>query len=209
VLEKGDFLAILDRTRPRPACAPFDAAIGPTRISLVLFVHRVRGLPAGLYAYVRDPEHLESLRRSTDPTFAWEPADAAHPLYRLLAGDFRSEAIDLSCRQEIAGWSTFSLGMLARFTPEIQNAPWVYRHLFWEAGMIGQVLYLEAEARGVRGTGIGCYFDDPVHDRLGLQDRTWQSLYHFTIGIPVEDPRLQTLPPYGHLGPERRTIEAG
>jgi len=27
--------------------------------------------------------------------------------------------------------------------------------------MIGQVLYLEAEAQGVRATGIGCFFDDP------------------------------------------------
>ena len=65
--------------------------------------------------------------------------------------------------------------------------------------MIGQVLYLEAEAQGVRGTGIGCFFDDPVHEVIGLKDNTWQSLYHFTIGHPVEDPRLTTLPPYSHL----------
>jgi len=26
-----------------------------------------------------------------------------------------------------------------------------------------------------------------------------QSLYHFTIGGPVEDRRLMTLPPYRHL----------
>ena len=61
---------------------------------------------------------------------------------------------------------------------------------------MGQVLYLEAEAEGARGTGIGCYFDDPVHEVLGLEGREFQSLYHFTIGIPVEDTRLTTLPPY-------------
>ena len=127
------------------------------------------------------------------PCIYWQP------------GDFRAEAIDLSCRQEIGGFSTFSLGMLAQFEPEIRHTPWVYRHLFWEAGMIGQVLYLEAEARGARGTGIGCYFDDAVHAQLGLKDRIWQSLYHFTIGFPVEDARLQTLPPYFHLDPERKT----
>jgi hypothetical protein len=27
----------------------------------------------------------------------------------------------------------------------------------------------------------------------------WQSLYHFTVGRAVEDPRLSTLPAYGHL----------
>jgi SagB-type dehydrogenase family enzyme len=40
--------------------------------------------------------------------------------------------------------------------------------LLREAGLVGQVLYLEAEAAGVRGTGIGCFFDDPVHQAFGL-----------------------------------------
>ena len=62
--------------------------------------------------------------------------------------------------------------------------------------MIGQVLYLEAEAAGVRGTGIGCFFDDPVHSLLGLETQRFQSLYHFTVGHPIEDQRLTTLPAY-------------
>ena len=62
--------------------------------------------------------------------------------------------------------------------------------------MIGQTLYLEAEAAGVRATGIGCFFDDPVHELFGLQGRNYQSLYHFTVGGPIEDARLTTLPPY-------------
>ena len=47
-----------------------------------------------------------------------------------------------------------------------------------------------------RATGIGCFYDDPVHDLLGIGDHTFQSLYHFTIGIPVEDTRLTTEPGY-------------
>ena len=71
-----------------------------------------------------------------------------------------------------------------------------YRNLFWEAGMVGQVLYLEAEEAGIRATGIGCYFDDPVHAAFGIASREWQSFYHFTVGSPVEDGRLSTLPAY-------------
>jgi hypothetical protein len=73
------------------------------------------------------------------------------------------------------------------------------------------VLYLEAESRGVRGTGIGCYFDDGVHQLAGIGGTAYQSLYHFTVGLPVEDPRLRTEPPYFHLdgargaGKNRRT----
>ncbi|MBI5585113.1 MAG: hypothetical protein HY892_14970 [Deltaproteobacteria bacterium] len=61
------------------------------------------------------------------------------------------------------------------------------------------MLYLEAEARGMRGTGMGCFFDDITHELLGLADDTFQDLYHFSIGRPVEDRRLTTLPPYDHL----------
>ncbi|MGH8653112.1 MAG: nitroreductase family protein [Gammaproteobacteria bacterium] len=61
-----------------------------------------------------------------------------------------------------------------------------YRNLFWEAGMVGQVLYLEAEEAGIRSTWIGCYFGDPVHEVFGIASREWQSFYHFTVGGPVE-----------------------
>ena len=72
----------------------------------------------------------------------------------------------------------------------------LFRSLFWETGVIGQILYLEAEAAGVRATGIGCFFDDPVHEMFGFTGIAYQSLYHFTIGGPIEDTRLTTLPPY-------------
>jgi hypothetical protein len=56
---------------------------------------------------------------------------------------------------------------------------------------------LEAEASGIRGTGIGCFFDEEVHAVVGLRDEAWRCLYGFTIGGPVEDPRIRTLPPDG------------
>ncbi len=71
-----------------------------------------------------------------------------------------------------------------------------YRELLREAGLVGQVLYLEAEAAEVRGTGIGCFFDDPVHQLFGLTGQRYQSVYHFTIGMPISDARIETGPPY-------------
>jgi len=65
--------------------------------------------------------------------------------------------------------------------------------------VLGQMLYLQAEAAGIRSTGIGCYFDDVFHDLLGIQTDAFQSLYHFTVGGHVDDPRLTTLAPYLHL----------
>jgi len=150
-----------------------------------------------LYALLRDPDAEADLRGAMHAAFDWGRVDDDLPLYRLLEGDLREAAGQLSCGQDIASDGAFAVAMVARFAGVIRSAgAHAYPRLFREAGMVGQVLYLEAEAAGVRGTGIGCYLDDAVHRALGLEDNAWQSLYHFTVGGPVEDRRLATWPPY-------------
>ena len=198
-ITKDQFCAMLDKTLPRDADAPFDLGLNVPCVHLLLFVHRVTGLEPGLYFLLRAERDLPALQQKCHRQFLWQPVDEALPLYLLQAGDFQSTAASVSCGQSIAGESAFSLGMIARFGAEIESAPCRYRQLFWETGMIGQVLYLEAEACGVRGTGIGCFFDNPVHELMGLPDDAFQSLYHFTVGGPQEDARLATRPAYHHL----------
>jgi SagB-type dehydrogenase family enzyme len=198
-LPRRHFLAILDKTLPRDRLAPFDVGLAEPALHLLLFVHRVADLEPGLYFFCRIPADLPAVRARARTDFLWEAVEPGFPLYRLALGDFRRAAVRLSCHQDIAGASAFSLGMIARFGEVLRRAPFRYRQLFWESGMIGQVLYLEAEAHGARGTGIGCFFDDAVHEILGLESDQFQSLYHFTVGHPLEDPRLTTRPPYFHL----------
>ena len=198
-ITREQFLTILDKTLPHADCAPFDAGLGEPMIHLLLFVHQVEGLTPGLYFLNRDPKALDLIKRLTRTEFEWEPIEDNFPLFRLATGNYRQQAMMVSCHQDIAGDSAFSLGMIAAFREPVTSNPFVYRQLYWESGMIGQVLYLAAEAHGVRGTGIGCFFDDAVHDLMGLKDNQYQSLYHFTIGKPIEDSRLTTHPPYYHL----------
>lgn len=202
-LGREAFFSLLDKTLPRHGAAPFDAAIGETALQLLLFVHRVEGLEQGLYFFPRAEAALEEFKARCRKEFLWKRVEGTSgpmPLYLLERGDCRDIAALVSCRQDIAGDGVFAAAMIARFGDTIEREPYRYRHLHWEAGMIGQVLYLEAEARGIRGTGIGCFFDDVVHELLGLADNAYQSLYHFTVGGPIEDTRLTTLPPYHHLG---------
>ena len=169
-MDRDALYRILYKTLPRPGHLPFNTLPWSPVVNLVLFVHRVQDLVPGLYLILRDRDEKATLQAAMRADFTWE-SPAACPqdlsLYRLLSGDARSAARQLSCQQAIASDGCFSLGMLARFEdPLEQYGAWFYRRLFWECGMIGQVLYLEAEAGGMRGTGIGCFFDDPVHDLL-------------------------------------------
>ncbi|HNP82863.1 MAG TPA: SagB/ThcOx family dehydrogenase [Nitrospira sp.] len=208
-ISAATFFHILQRVMPRverpqlQRPMPWDVLPWDPAIHLMLFVHRVEGLEAGLYMLARDPNKLPFLQQSMNPELEWTPAPGCPndlPLFWLLQGDAQRLAAQVSCQQTIAGDSAFSLGMLAEFEGRLrQGGAWWYPRLFWEAGVVGQVLYLEAEAAGVRGTGIGCFFDDPVHEVVGIKDLSIQSLYHFTVGGPVDDQRLMTLPPYHHL----------
>jgi hypothetical protein len=165
-------------------------------------VHRVEGLEPGLYLLARNDRAQARFTallagRAVGTTPAGCPAHL--PLVCIKQRDQRQIAAAISCGQDIAGEGAFSLGMLAEYRGSLAAGSFWYRRLFWEAGVIGQVLYLQAEACGVRATGIGCYFDDAFHRALGLEDDEFQSLYHFTVGTPVEDTRLVTHAPYDHL----------
>ena len=171
-------------------------------VHLGLFVHRVKGIPSGLYMLIREKNMLEVFKACMHQDFEWKkPAGCPESLmlYCLKEGDYIDVSKSVSCTQNIAGDGVFSLGMIAQFDDSLnKNGAWFYKRLFWETGMIGQLLYLEAEAVGISSTGIGCFFDDPVHDIFGFRDTKFQSLYHFTIGGAVIDKRLTTLPAHEH-----------
>ena len=213
------FFMMLERIMPHPdrpvaqRPMPWDSLPWVPAIHLALFVHRIDGLPPGIYMLLRnnDPALKTAFQQAMHEQFAWtvpEPCPVSLPLYLLESGNAQRIAMQVSCHQDIAGDSAFSLGMIAEFDASLEkHGPWFYKRLFWESGLIGQVLYLEAEAAGVRSTGIGCFFDDPVHRVLGWHPETqFQSLYHFTVGGAVDDPRLTTLPPYGELSESRKDV---
>lgn len=196
------FYRMLDALLPRADQPPWSLLPDVPCVHPVLFVHRVEGLDPGIYCLPRTSAALPELRAAMRPDWLWTevPGCPGHlPLYLLATLDVRQFAATASCHQAIAADSAFSLAMLARFDDINLARPWLYRERFWEAGMIGQVLYLEAETSGLQGTGIGCYFDDVVHRALGLDTERFQDIYHFTVGKAVVDERIGSEAGYAHL----------
>jgi SagB-type dehydrogenase family enzyme len=197
------FYQILLKTMPGSNQIPFTTLPWHPCVDLLLFVHRVVDLPPGLYVLLRDPSRESELRNAMESSFLWHRPDgcpSSIPLFFLVKGDVRDAAQQTSCDQAIAADGAFAVAMLAEYRKPLGDfGSWFYRRLYWETGVVGQVLYLEAEAAGIRGTGIGCFFDDLTHRVFGLEGDRFQVLYHFTMGVAVDDPRLRTHPPYQHL----------
>jgi hypothetical protein len=170
---------------------------------LLLYVHRVEGLMPGIYLLARDSDGIRGLldrcgRRQLPVPVASSRPDLA--LWRILEVEpvqLRRVARSLHCHQDIAATCGVALGMVADLDRALATDPAAYRDLHREAGMVGHVLYLAAQAMGLQGTGIGCFFDEPVRETVGLADSGYRSLYHFTVGQAVADPRIEEGPAYG------------
>jgi nitroreductase len=204
-MDAGRFFHLIDCLLPRPGI-PWDVWRYPAHTHPLLFVHRVEGLAPGLYMLLRRPHLDGSLRSALSKEFLWREAEGAPnhlPLYQLVLGDLRQTSRTLNCHQHLGSDACFAVAMLTEFAEALSQDPWRYRQLHWEAGLLGQALYLEAEAVGLQGTGIGCFFDEAMHEALGLRDARYQSLYHFTVGRAIPDTRVNSLPPY----PERVALK--
>lgn len=198
VMPKQDFFNMLDALLPC-AQAPWNGLAGKPRINLLLFVHRVAGLDSGLYLLVREASLTAQLDSCLDERFLRKPVTGApaHLNLQLLtpapAAELHRVTRSLHCHQDLAANACFAVGMLAEYDSAITEDASAYRDLHREAGLIGQVLYLQAESNGLGGTGIGCFFDDPIHELLGLTDDTFQTVYHFTVGLALDDLRIETI----------------
>ncbi len=150
---------------------PFSADFaGGHFIQLYLYAHRVDGIEPGVYRHWPERGELEQIR----------------------SGDHCVAAAGLSLGQDLAGNACVAFSMIADLDRAVRShGDRGYRYVYFEAGAIGQRLYLAAEALGLGATGIGAFFDDEVHRYLGLQSGEGQVVYHFAIGYPVLDPRLE------------------
>lgn len=190
------------------------ASTWPASLHLLIIAHHVEGIPSALYLLDRGEvaggESFAALRERMHSAFDWSarPPHCPPALHGRLhgplhVGDLRSVGGQLACDQgELAADGQLTMSMLGDLSACLGSADdtWLYRQLHIEGGMLGHALYLEAEAQGVRGSGLGCFFDDEVHKLIGLPDARFQALYHFAVGVPLVDDRLQPdADPYEHL----------
>jgi SagB-type dehydrogenase family enzyme len=127
-------------------------------IDLYLVVHRVQGLPAGLYRY-DPPDHLARLER----------------------GDLRARMVRACLRQTKAGDAALGVLMVAQLARSALRAgDRSYRDLLLEAGALGQRIYLAAEAAGLTARNLAAFLDADLNALAGL-DGTREAVIHLTM----------------------------
>lgn len=167
-----------------PYKADFFTHNGPPLVIPYVYIHRVEGLENGVYCFDRTGGHV----------------------YLLSRGDMRHTAKELSLNQDIAGDSAFAVSFISNFDFALRKyGDRGYRYTHYEAGFLGQALYLGATTTGFDATGIGAFLDDDVHAFLNTPAEQ-QVVYHFTVGKRIDDPRITTLPAYKYIHDSEVTI---
>jgi SagB-type dehydrogenase family enzyme len=82
---------------------------------------------------------------------------------------YRTTAAALSLGQNLAGNACAAFSIIGDFENAVSRyGDRGYRYVHFEAGAIGQRIYLAAKAIGLGATGIGAFFDEEVNRYLGL-----------------------------------------
>jgi SagB-type dehydrogenase family enzyme len=139
--------------------APSSGALYP--IELYPVVHRVEGVPPGVYHYdVR-----------------------GHALEQVRAGDFRSQVVEQGLGQEFLGGCgvvLFLTMILQRMRPKYQDRS--YRYGLLEAGHVGENAYLAAASMGLGACGVGAFMDDAINAMLGVDGVEEAAVYMLAAG---------------------------
>ena len=227
-LGKHAFLNMMRRLVPTPdGVAPWSvlAGLGVVEVPFLgIFVHRVSELAPGQYVLVRDASALATLKdHILLKDFEWERVTAGLELFLVRRANATQAAKKVSCDQDIARDGFFTVGAFADVQDLRSPAgaegdtcvsspidPHRYRRKYWEAGVVGHLLYLDIHALGHGATGIGCFEDDPMRS-LWVRDAGARPddgsdltpLYHVAVGSPMHDRRITSHEPYEGIEDER------
>jgi SagB-type dehydrogenase family enzyme len=107
-------------------------------------------------------------------------------------GDQRVAAARLSLGQNLSGNACVAFSMIGDLDRAVHTyGDRGYRYVHFEAGAVGQRMYFAAEALGLGATAIRAFYDDQVNYYLNLTPEQGQVVYHFAVGYPIVDHRLE------------------
>ena len=213
-ITRDAFYQILLKVMPGSRQVPFTTLPWRPCVDLLLFVHRVADLTPGLYALLRDPTRKEALERAMDRAFAWtRPEACPDVLAPLLARGWG--CAPRRPTDELRSGNRRRRRLRSGHAHRVPRVPRGVRARGTTAACIGRQASSDRSStskpkQAVSVAPASAAFSTTSHTGCSGSPATgFQVLYHFTMGGPVDDPRLQTHPPYQHLAQSRRGAEEG
>jgi SagB-type dehydrogenase family enzyme len=123
------------------------------------------------------------------PPAAWryEPVTHALRLTRRHDASLRRLARAAALDQDVVGNAALVCVLAVERTAldaEPAGAARGYRHAFLEAGLAGERLYLEGEARGLAVCAVGAFYDDEAAALVGVDPRQEWVVHLVALGRP-------------------------
>ncbi|MCW4039303.1 MAG: SagB/ThcOx family dehydrogenase [Candidatus Bathyarchaeota archaeon] len=142
--------------------APSAGALYPLETYLVL--HRVSGIPSGVYHYSIQRHQLEELSR----------------------GDFQKQIAQATLGQTMSR----DAAVVMIWTAIFQRCKWkyrqrAYRYIYLDAGHVAQNLALTATSLSLGSCQIGAFYDEEVNALLGIDGFEESAIYLSAIGHPA------------------------
>lgn len=183
-------------------------------VHVVVMILRVKGLKPGVYLIPRNSEFLKLFMGETrlgrgkkskssksaemdvetlDASSAMLDRDWNQLVYLFPVDNMAQVSTRLCAEQSIGGLGVFTIILLAEFRHKLLvHGASHCRRLHYEAGAMGELLYLEAESEGLRANGMGCYFDNPLLELLALpRNHSFEPLYFLSVGDAFDDEKLK------------------
>ncbi len=130
-------------------------------LDLHLVVNRVQGIASGVYQYL--PQR--------------------HALHQVRAADVAAAAQSAALDQDVIGNAAVVLLISARRELVLREGARGYRHMFLEAGMVGQRWLLAAVAQGLGACPVGAFYDDEAARMIGLNPQQHWVLHFAALGL--------------------------
>ena len=107
-------------------------------------------------------------------------------------------AVSMWNQSELGESAMFHTMMIADFDKSVRLNLSTYPHLFWESGMIAQVLSTEATALSHRTKHLAHFKDEQCHLLLGIRSDQFRCIYMSCHGKPAKTNTFFK-PAYYHL----------
>lgn len=153
-------------------------------VQFAFFINRVEGLQPGLYLLFLNDKQITSFRSQCKVTFNWTKVSKEYQFYSLFEAPLNEMISDICLNDPFVKNSALTVSFINSFKPFITTfGVSMYQRLFWEAGMLAELIRLESRLEKVDAVSHPFYYESLFEKVMGISHHEdFMNTYHLSIG---------------------------